>query len=142
MPLGTVVAPEWLLFKQMYQMQPFFFTIEPDSSVAMQIQAEHFITSAKESSKIVERRSVFVRLVANETGAVEDCLKEYGNLVWAIAKNHAESAADAEKLTEGIFADIWKYAAPFGVNICDEKEFVALIAYRYLSNSRTSIVNR
>lgn len=102
----------------------------------MQVQAEPFITSAKESDDIVEKRSVFARLVENETGAVEDCLKQHGNLVWAIAQKHAGSAADAEKMTEEIFADLWKYAAAFGINTCDEKEFVALIAYRYLLKSK------
>jgi hypothetical protein len=134
--LARRLLSKWLLHRQMYQMKPFFLTDKPFTIVPMQVQAEKFILDVPESNKVGERRSVFARLVENETGAVEDCLKQHGKLVWAIAKKHADSAADAEKMTEGIFGDIWKYAAAFGVNIIDEKEFVALIAYRYLLKSK------
>jgi len=120
----------------MYQMHLFFFTIKPNGRGLVLVQAKNAISDVTESNKLAERRSVFVRLFENESGAVEDCLKEYGDFVWAFAKRYADSPESAEKMTEEIFADIWKFAAAFGINICDEKEVVALIARRYLLMKR------
>ena len=98
----------------------------------MQAVADIILISGINSDEPVEKRNVFDRLMRREHGAADDCLKEHGNYVWALAKLHSSSAQEAAQMAEEIFADIWKYAERFDVDICDEKAFVKMIALRYL----------
>ncbi len=76
--------------------------------------------------------------------AIEDCINNYGNLIWALAKKFTDSTEDAEAVTKEIFLNIWRCSARFEQTDCDELLFITLIAWRqvrkYLENSRAASV--
>lgn len=59
-----------------------------------------------------------------------DALDTFGGLVWSIARNWSDSAADAEDATQEIFLDIWKSAHRYDQQAGSEAVFVSTIARR------------
>ncbi len=55
--------------------------------------------------------SITKRLHYQEKEAVADCIKEYGNRIWAFSTRHTRSLAEAQILSQEIFNDIWNYAS-------------------------------
>ncbi len=64
--------------------------------------------------------------------AIEECIDNYGNLIWSMAKKFTDSTEDAEAVTSEIFLNIWRYAAHFEQTNFDELIFITLIARRLL----------
>jgi RNA polymerase sigma factor (sigma-70 family) len=52
--------------------------------------------------------------------------------VWALARRHTRSAADAEDAVQEIFLDLWKSASRFDPERATEPAFVAMVARRRL----------
>lgn len=72
------------------------------------------------------------RIVQRDKTAVKDCIDNYGNLIWAMAKKFTDSTEDAEAVTQEIFLNIWRYAARFEESNFDELLFITTIARRHL----------
>ena len=77
--------------------------------------------------------AIFTRIAHADKSAARECVDVYGNMIWAMAKQFTDSAADAEKAVPEIFADIWHNAAFCDLEISEECVWVALIARRRLS---------
>jgi RNA polymerase sigma-70 factor (ECF subfamily) len=76
--------------------------------------------------------------------AVKECIDNYGNLIWSIAKKFTNSTEDAEAVTREIFLNIWGYAARFEQTDFDELIFITLIARRQIrkySEQSTKLIN-
>ena len=76
--------------------------------------------------------SVLQRIASGESGAVRECIDEYGALVWSLARRLSRSHADAEDATQEIFLDIWRSASRFDSAQGSDKVFIAMIARRRL----------
>ncbi len=76
--------------------------------------------------------SVLKRIASGDTGAVRECLDQYGALVWSMARRWSRTSADAEDATQEIFLDIWRSAARFDAAQGSDKMFIATIARRRL----------
>ncbi|MBA3770693.1 MAG: hypothetical protein H0X08_09420 [Blastocatellia bacterium] len=74
------------------------------------------------------RAEMFHRIANREMDAVSECVRTYGDLVWAIAKREAQSAGGAEQLTQEIFACIWRSAKNFDAKLFSESGFISLVA--------------
>jgi RNA polymerase sigma-70 factor (ECF subfamily) len=71
--------------------------------------------------------------VANgDRTAIEECIKNYGNIIWSMAKKFTDSNEDAEAVTREIFLNIWRYAARCEETNFDELLFITIIARRQL----------
>jgi RNA polymerase sigma-70 factor (ECF subfamily) len=79
-----------------------------------------------------ENASILQRIARGDQSAVEDCLSQYGNLVWYLVKKFNGNAADAEDAAQEIFIDIWRNAARFDAAKAPEAAFVTMIARRRL----------
>jgi len=78
------------------------------------------------SSKILQR-------VANgDPEAVDQCLAEFGGLVWSLARRLAPNHTEAEDCVQEIFIDLWKHAGRYQPEIASEATFIATIARRRL----------
>jgi len=77
-------------------------------------------------------KSILYRIASGDKTAVQDCLKTYGGLVWALAKRMLPNQNDAEDAVQEIFIDVWKNAARFDETQASETTFVAMIARRRL----------
>src|ERR1700744_2953911 len=79
--------------------------------------------------------SMLQRIASGDSAAVRDCMREYGPLVWSIARRLSRTPADAEDATQEIFLDIWRSAARFDASQGSDKVFIAMIARRRLIDS-------
>lgn len=75
-------------------------------------------------------QAILHRIASGDRTAAEDCLKQYGGLVWSIARKMLRNSEDAEDAVQEIFVDIWKNAARFDESQSSETTFVAMIARR------------
>jgi len=73
------------------------------------------------------RVGMFHRIANRQIDAVHECVRTYGDLVWAIAKQKAPSVSAAEQLTQDIFDCIWRSARNFDPAVFSSKNFVLLI---------------
>lgn len=76
--------------------------------------------------------AVLHRIAAGDKAAVQECLKQYGGLVWALSKRMSVNQYDAEDAVQEIFIDLWKNAGRFDEKLASETGFVAMIARRRL----------
>ena len=74
--------------------------------------------------------SVLSRIAAGEASAVDECLAQYGGLVWSLVRRWFKNSADAEDLTQEIFVDIWQSAKRFDPGVASEAVFITMIARR------------
>lgn len=89
---------------------------------------------------------ILKRIASGDARAVQECIDQYSNLVWSLARRFTSSAADAEDAVQEIFLDLWKSAARFDPSRASETTFVAMVARRRLidllrrSESRPKLV--
>lgn len=61
---------------------------------------------------------------------MDECLQQYGGLVWKIVSSRCANRADAEDVVQEVFLDLWKNSRRFDPNMASEATFVAMIARR------------
>lgn len=76
--------------------------------------------------------TVLQRIAAGEATAIEDCLSQYGGLVWSLVRRSMANHADAEDLAQEIFVEIWRHAGRFDSSIASEATFITTLARRRL----------
>lgn len=76
--------------------------------------------------------STLSRIAAGDADATQQCIKQYGGLVWTIARDFLRSPADAEDAVQDIFLSLWKNAARFDSSKSSEKSFIVMVARRRL----------
>ncbi|MET0658020.1 MAG: sigma-70 family RNA polymerase sigma factor [Steroidobacteraceae bacterium] len=76
--------------------------------------------------------SVLERVAAGERSAFDECVRQYGDLVWSIARKMSRSAADAEDAVQEIFLKLWRSADRFDPMRGSEPVFIATVARRAL----------
>ena len=94
-------------------------------------KTEPYSTTAGTNQRVVSL-SILLRVARGDRTAARDCLDNYGNLIWAMAKRFTGTAEDAEAATQEIFLNIWRYAERFEQTDFDELVFITLIARRQL----------
>ena len=72
------------------------------------------------------------KIATGDSSAVDDCLEQYGNLVWSIARRHSSNNSDAEDATQEIFMEIWKNAYRYDPELSSEATYITMIARRRL----------
>lgn len=117
------LRPLWLLRAAVRQM-----TLAFDSTASGVTGEDSVLT---ENTPItVAQKSLLVRVGENHAGAMEQCIQQFGSLVWNLVKRRVNSHATAEDLVQEIFTEIWKSAARFDPAQGNETTFVAMIARR------------
>lgn len=76
------------------------------------------------------------RIAAGDSTAVNQCLEQYGNLIWSTARRWSATAAEAEDAVQEIFIDLWKSAGRFDPEVASETTFVMMVARRRLIDRR------
>ena len=76
--------------------------------------------------------SILQRIAAGDKSAVDDCLAQYGGLVWSLTRRYCSATEEAEDAVQEIFIDLWQSAHRFDPVKSTETTFVALIARRRL----------
>lgn len=80
----------------------------------------------------VSEISILGRIAAGDESAVQDCINQYGGLIWSLARRMTPNKEEAEDAVQEIFIDLWKSSARFDVKQASEKTFIAMVARRRL----------
>ena len=75
-------------------------------------------------------KTLLERIAGGDDAALGACIRQYGGLVWSIARRYFRDSAEAEDAVQEVFTDLWRSAARFDRNIRSEQVFVAMIARR------------
>lgn len=75
---------------------------------------------------------VLQRVARGDQRAVSECIDQFGNLIWALARRLSRTRADAEDAVQEIFIDLWRSAARFDPAQGSEKVFITTVARRRL----------
>lgn len=76
--------------------------------------------------------TILQRIASGDKSAVQDCLDNYGGLVWSLARRMLPNQDEAEDAVQEIFIEVWKNAERFDESQSSETTFVAMIARRRL----------
>ena len=76
--------------------------------------------------------SILPRVARGETNAIDECLDQYGGLVWSLACRLSPTTSDAEDAVQEIFVDLWRNAGRFREDLGAEVTFVSTLARRRL----------
>jgi len=74
--------------------------------------------------------TILQRVATGDATAVQDCLSQYGDLVWALARRLLRNPSDAEDAVQDIFIDVWKNAGRYDPQVAAETTFITMIARR------------
>lgn len=74
--------------------------------------------------------SILQRVAAGDPDAVQQCVDEYGGLVWSVARRLLGNHSEAEDAVQDAFIELWKSAHRFDPALSAEKSFVVMVARR------------
>jgi len=74
--------------------------------------------------------SILQRIAAGDQTAVSDCMDQYGDLIWSLARRYLGMDADAEDAVQEIYIELWSNAGRFDPNAGSEVTFVSTITRR------------
>jgi RNA polymerase sigma factor (sigma-70 family) len=78
------------------------------------------------------KNTILPRIAQGDENAVTECMNQYSNLVWMLAKKYTQTIEDAEDAVQEIFLEIWQNAGKFDADIASEITFISLISRRRL----------
>jgi RNA polymerase sigma-70 factor, ECF subfamily len=87
-------------------------------------------------------RTILERVASGDQSAVAECLDQYGDLVWSLARRFMRNPSDAEDAVQDIFIDLWNSAHRYDRNIASELAFISTIARRRLIDRIRQIERR
>jgi DNA-directed RNA polymerase specialized sigma24 family protein len=93
-------------------------------------KTETYLT--EQTKQRVKSMNVLPKAAKGDRTAIQECIDNYGDWIWSMAKKFTNSTEDAEAVTEAIFLNIWRYAARFEQTNFDELLFITIIARRQL----------
>ncbi len=76
--------------------------------------------------------SLLERVAAGDSAAVDECLKQYGALVWSLVRRFSRHWADADDAVQEVFIELWRSADRFDPRRASEATFISVIARRRL----------
>ena len=79
-----------------------------------------------------QQNTILPRIAAGDETAVQDCINQYGNLIWSLARKFSSRQSDAEDAVQEIYLEIWQSARRFDSKKSKEITFITMIARRRL----------
>ena len=85
---------------------------------------------------------LLLRIAQGEQAAFKQCIDQYGNLIWGLARKLSPTAADAEDATQDIFVQLWRNAKHYDAARGSESVFIATLARRTLISRYRNVQRR
>jgi len=76
--------------------------------------------------------SILQRIAAGDQAAVADCIDQYEDLIWSLARRYLGMDADAEDAVQEVLIELWSNAHRFNPDAGSEVTFVSTISRRRL----------
>ncbi len=87
--------------------------------------------------------SILPRIAQGDDRAVHDCVDEYGDLVWRLARRYLNRAdGEVEDAVQEVFVELWLAAPRFDPASGSEPAFVATLAHRRLTDYQRRVTAR
>lgn len=83
---------------------------------------------------MIDGSSLLQRIAVGDRTAVDDCIDQYGGLIWSIGKRYLCDNDELEDATQEVFIELWQQAARFDPKLGTEVSFVAMIARRRMTD--------
>ena len=84
--------------------------------------------------------SILQRITAGDQTAAEDCVAEYGGLIWRLARRYLDRAeSEVEDAVQDVFLELWIHANRFDPSKGSEAAFVATLAHRRIIDRQRKI---
>ena len=77
-------------------------------------------------------KTILERIAEGDQSAVDDCIEQYGRLVWTLANRFCANGSDAEDASQEIFMELWQKAGKFDPSRGSEANFVSMLSRRRL----------
>lgn len=78
--------------------------------------------------KIIPQSQTILQRIANaDKSAADECLNVYGDFVWQLVRKYSQSDADAGKMVQEVFNDIWEYARRYDSAKLSENDFISML---------------
>ena len=90
------------------------------------------VQTIQKTNQTANPPTILQRVADRDQTVIKDCIDNYGNFVWALARKFTNSTEEAEAATQEIFIDIWRYAEWIDSKQYDENVLIGLIAKRRL----------
>jgi RNA polymerase sigma-70 factor (ECF subfamily) len=72
------------------------------------------------------------RIAQGDKVAMRECLRQYGGLVWSLARSFTRTLADAEDASQDVFVHLWQKAGQYDPAYGHEVQFISVLARRRL----------
>lgn len=76
--------------------------------------------------------TILERVAQGDQSAVNECVEQYGDLIWSLARRFLGGSPDAEDAVQEIFIEVWTSAERFNREVGKEVTFISTIARRRL----------
>ncbi len=87
--------------------------------------------------------TILQRIAKQDARAVEDCVDEYGGLVYRLARRYLDRApAEIDDAVQEVFFELWRHAGRYDPAKGSEPAFVATIAHRRLTDHQRAHKSR
>lgn len=86
---------------------------------------------------------ILERLARGDQSAADDCVREYGGLVWRLGCRYLDQAeSEIEDAVQDVFVEIWLHAKRYDPSMGSEPAFIATIAHRRLIDRQRRVSMR
>tara|TARA_R110002072_G_C7901708_1_gene529639 strand:+ start:139 stop:771 length:633 start_codon:yes stop_codon:yes gene_type:complete len=87
--------------------------------------------------------SILHRIQNGDQSAAEDCVAEYGGLIWRLARRYLDRAeSEVEDAVQDVFLELWLHADRFDPSKGSEAAFVATLAHRRIIDRQRKITSQ
>ncbi len=99
------------------------------SSTRLRLAADN---SKTDSERDILSPTLLEKIAQGDQAAVGQCLDQYGDLVWSLARRFLGNSAELEDAVQEVFIEIWSNAGRYKPEIAKEVTFIATITRRRL----------
>ncbi len=90
------------------------------------------VQTIQKTNQTAHPPTILQRVADRDQTVIKDCIENYGNLIWALARKFTNSTEEAEAATQEIFIDIWRYAEHTDKSQSAGSVLIGVIAQRRL----------